>query len=170
MKALFAAILVALSGCRTAAPAPPTSAIATISAKPRLVAPAPASLNVTLAWNASTDSSVTGYRIYWGGASGTYTNMLDAGLVLTTTVSNLAYGPTYYFAGTAYDAAGLESSFSNEVSYMPPPPPGPPAPTVSLVGLVSANTPLGPWYAIGSIPALVSQTTTQQFFRLQIGK
>jgi fibronectin type 3 domain-containing protein len=70
--------------------------------------------NVTLAWDASPDPSVTGYRVYYGGASGTYTNSLQVGNVTTTTVSNLLLGATYYFAATAYDSAGTESDFSNE--------------------------------------------------------
>ena len=30
--------------------------------------------SVTLAWNQSTDPTIVGYNIYYGGASGTYTN------------------------------------------------------------------------------------------------
>jgi hypothetical protein len=35
--------------------------------------------SVTLAWNPSTDPLVAGYNIYYGGASGTYTNEICAG-------------------------------------------------------------------------------------------
>ena len=33
--------------------------------------------SVTLAWDANTDATVAGYRVYWGTTSGVYTNMLD---------------------------------------------------------------------------------------------
>ncbi len=75
----------------------------------------------TLLWVApttNTDGSpatVTGYRVYYGTASGTYTNKIDAGTTTTYTVTNLSPG-TYYFAVTAYDSSGNESAFSDEVS------------------------------------------------------
>ena len=36
------------------------------------------------------------------------------------TISGLVPGATYYFAATTYNAAGLESPFSSEVSYLVP--------------------------------------------------
>lgn len=76
--------------------------------------------SVTLAWDASPDASVTGYRIYLGVASGAYTNAVVVGNVTNATLTNLTSGVTYYFAATAYDGNGLESAFSNETSYRPP--------------------------------------------------
>lgn len=70
---------------------------------------------VTLAWNAETDPTVTGYNIYQGVASRTYTNMINAGNATSIAVE-MPRGITNYFAVTAYDAAGLESTFSNEVT------------------------------------------------------
>jgi hypothetical protein len=70
-----------------------------------------------LAWNASTGSTVTGYKVYYGTQSGQYTTSVDAGNVTNYTVTNLQTGPTYYFAVTAYNSAGLQSPYSNEVSY-----------------------------------------------------
>jgi hypothetical protein len=43
----------------------------------------------------------------------------EAGKNITFTVSNLQDGTTYYFAVTAHDAAGIESGYSNEISYNP---------------------------------------------------
>ncbi len=77
--------------------------------------------HVTLAWDASI-SPVAGYRIYYGNGSGVYTNIIDVGAVSSATVSNLVAGSTYYFAATAYDTAGLESTFSSEISYAVPTP------------------------------------------------
>ena len=77
--------------------------------------------SVTLAWDRSPDPTVTGYYLYYGGRSGTYTNRLSAGST-SNTVPNLTSGVTYYFVVTAYTAAGLESDPSNEVGYTVPMP------------------------------------------------
>lgn len=76
--------------------------------------------NVTLAWNPSTDSSVTGYSLYYGGASGTYTNKTNTGSATNATVAGLMSGNTYFFAVTAYNSSGLESLPSAEVAYTVP--------------------------------------------------
>jgi len=78
-----------------------------------------ATASVTLAWNRSLTTNVTGYRVYYGVASRNYSNSVVAGNVTTNTVPGLAGGVTYFFAVTAYDARGLESTFSNEFSYVP---------------------------------------------------
>ena len=75
---------------------------------------------VTLAWDASTDPTVTGYNIYCGGASRVYTNIVDAGNATSVTISNLVPTATYYFAATTYNLAGLESDYSLEASYTVP--------------------------------------------------
>jgi hypothetical protein len=75
-----------------------------------------ATSSVTLAWNRSTSTNVTGYRVYYGASSRNYTNSAVAGNVTTNTVPGLASGVTYFFAVTAYNASGLESTFSNEIS------------------------------------------------------
>lgn len=76
--------------------------------------------SVTLEWDSSPDSTVAGYHLYYGVASGVYTNSIDTGTNTSVTVSGLAVGVTYYFAVTAYDIYGLESAFSNEISYKIP--------------------------------------------------
>jgi hypothetical protein len=80
--------------------------------------------SVTLAWNQSTNPTVAGYNIYYGGASGNYTNTLSVGNATNATISGLAQGTTYYFAATTYDSSGMESLFSSEVSYTTPILPG----------------------------------------------
>jgi hypothetical protein len=76
--------------------------------------------NVTLAWNLSTDPTVIGYNVYYGGASRNYTNTLNAGNVTNTTVKGLRAGTMYYFAATTYNSSGVQSPFSNEVNYSTP--------------------------------------------------
>lgn len=75
--------------------------------------------NAKLTWNRSTSSEVVGYRIYYGVASGNYTNSVVVGNVTNHTISNLVNGVTYFFASKAYIANGNESSFSNEALFVP---------------------------------------------------
>src|SRR5882672_1227611 len=85
------------------------------------------SASVTLAWNPVTSGGVTGYRVYQGTGTRAYSNASNAGNLTQTTISGLTNGTTYYFAVVAYNAAGLESDFSTEVSYTqvgPRPPSG----------------------------------------------
>jgi hypothetical protein len=73
--------------------------------------------HVLAAWNTSSDPSVVGYKVYYGGASGTYTNMVDAGNATSVPLTGLVYGVTYYGAATTYSASGMESPFSDEISW-----------------------------------------------------
>jgi len=70
---------------------------------------------VTLQWNPSTDTTVTGYKINYGTAPATYQTSINVGNQTTYTVTGLGSG-TFYFAVSAYNAAGIQSSFTNEVS------------------------------------------------------
>jgi hypothetical protein len=90
--------------------------------------------SVTVGWSASTDPNVAGYSLYYGGASGDYTNMTSCGSATEATISGLIPGATYYFAVTSYSFAGVESGFSGEVVYTVP------APTA---GLQFSVTPAG---------------------------
>ncbi len=81
--------------------------------------------NVTLAWDAVTTNidgtpctDLGGYKIYYGTAPQTYTHVIDVGNVTQYTIT-LSQG-TYYFAVTAYNTAGAESEFSNEISTVVP--------------------------------------------------
>jgi hypothetical protein len=83
---------------------------------------AQAQANVTLTWNSISNPLVAGFKIYYGGVSGVYTNETDAGKATHVTISNLVNGSTYYFASTTYSAAGAESAMSGETSYIVPSP------------------------------------------------
>jgi len=108
--------------------------------------PALATQNVTLAWNASTDPTVVGYNIYYGGGSGNYTNMTSAGNATNLTVSGLVGGATYYFAATTYNSSGVQSPFSNEVFYSVPTNtvPGNQPPTLNPISDLNINENAGP--------------------------
>src|SRR6266576_2511227 len=82
--------------------------------------PAFAAGRVSLAWNASVTTGVTGYIINYGVVSGTYTNARSVGNVTSASISNLIEGTTYFFAAKAYDSANVQSHFSNEASYSVP--------------------------------------------------
>jgi hypothetical protein len=82
--------------------------------------PAFATSRVTLAWNSSTDSTIAGYNIYYGGASYTYTNKISVGKTTSVIISGLVEGKTYYFAATTYSVSGTESAFSGELAYLVP--------------------------------------------------
>ena len=69
----------------------------------------------TLSWTAVADSSVLGYKVYWGTESRNYEGNADAGPNPTYTVKGLTPGQTYFFAVSAYSAGG-ESALSTEVS------------------------------------------------------
>jgi fibronectin type 3 domain-containing protein len=73
-----------------------------------------------LAWNAAAATTLSGYRVYYGTASGKYLQAFGAGAwagnVTTFNVSGLMKGATYYFAVTSVDGQGNESAFSNEAS------------------------------------------------------
>lgn len=75
--------------------------------------------SVTLAWNASTSVGVTGYRIYRGGTSHSYSSVTNVGNVTQATIGALIPGVTNYFAVTAYNS-GSESDYSTEIVYAAP--------------------------------------------------
>ena len=76
----------------------------------------PTPTGVVISWDASPSPDVAGYNLYSGTASRTYTLTNDVGTNLTW-VLLVTPGATEYFCATAYDGAGLESDYSNEVSY-----------------------------------------------------
>ena len=75
-----------------------------------LAASSPLTGSATLEWDASTGTNIAGYNIYYGTDSGSYTQMVSVGEATQTTISGLTPGTTYFFAATASDTTGLESS------------------------------------------------------------
>ncbi len=71
--------------------------------------------DVTLAWDAAVAADLAGYKIHYGTASRTYSDTITLGNQTTFTVTGLQSG-TWYFAVTAFNTAGIESGYSNEVS------------------------------------------------------
>ncbi len=75
---------------------------------------------VQLSWNANAEGNLAGYKLYMGTVSGIYGSPTTLGLATTTTVTALVPGTTYYFALTAFNLAGQESSKSLEITYSAP--------------------------------------------------
>ena len=76
---------------------------------------AAATAQVTLAWDANVDTSVAGYKLYYGNTSRTYGAPVDVGKATQYTFTGIVEGKTYYFAVTAYDTSRNESAFSTEL-------------------------------------------------------
>ena len=82
---------------------------------------------VSLEWSKAEDNvGVKGYKVYYGTKSVTnentvkYDKNIDVGNVLQYIVGGLQNGETYYFAVTAYDAAGNESEYFSPETYAVP--------------------------------------------------
>lgn len=91
----------------------------------------PNEIGVTLEWDPNPEPEVVGYYVYVGTQSGVYTRVVDTGSQTFIRVAPLDPGITYYFAVTARSSDGLESPFSDEVSY-----------TVPIDGVRAALTPV----------------------------
>jgi len=76
---------------------------------------------VDLSWNASTSTDVTGYNVYRA-PDGVNWQKINASLLASTVYSDstVANGSTYYYAATAVDSAGNESSKSGTVEIVVP--------------------------------------------------
>jgi hypothetical protein len=77
---------------------------------------------ISLAWDANTESDLAGYKLYYGTASGVYSNSVNVGMAtqsggtVTYTLIGLTSGQIYYIVATAYDTSKNESGYSNGVS------------------------------------------------------
>ncbi len=117
--------IISISGLATSTAAGSATITATsgaVSGSTTLTVTAITTGSATLSWDAPTTNTdgtpltnLAGYKIYYGTSSGNYTRIIDVGNVTTSVINNLAPG-TYYFTTTAYDASGIESDYSNEVS------------------------------------------------------
>lgn len=77
-----------------------------------LLGEAASAADVGLRWNPVAEA--VGYRVHVGGRSRAYVRVM----ITTTTTARLKLGPGRHFlAVTAFDANGLESEFSEELTY-----------------------------------------------------
>jgi hypothetical protein len=124
---------------------------------------------VVLQWDQPADLSITGYKVYWGLISGTYTQNSDAGLNSQETLSDDLFlpGVTYFFVARSYNAAGLESANSNEVSWarpaLPTPTPAPSPPQNLRFQLIVINGSGDGSYEVGTLVLVVADHAPQQY-------
>ncbi|GEM_PF-1851240 len=97
-----------------------------LAAAPALPAPAGTKASVRLTWDPNPEFNLTGYRVHYGPDSRTYLETLDAGTRSSTQLTSLTPGETYYCVITAVNTLGLESDYSNEISFSIPPRPASP--------------------------------------------
>ncbi len=72
-----------------------------------------------LSWDASSESDLASYKVYYATAPGSYDNNVDVGLRSSYELEGLTNGVTYYIAVVAVDLAGNESDYSVEISETP---------------------------------------------------
>jgi len=70
-----------------------------------------------LEWDKPLDSTAVGYRVYYGGQSGNYSNNISVTDTNSVILTNLTPNIKYYFAVKSINAANNESVFSKEISY-----------------------------------------------------
>ena len=87
-----------------------------------LITPVQGAQSVALAWKPSSESGIVNFTIYYGVACRDYTTSVSVGTATNATIAGLYEGTSYYFAVTASNNLGLESDFSNEISYTVPEP------------------------------------------------
>jgi hypothetical protein len=71
-----------------------------------------------LSWDDSQDRNTAGFIVYFGRASGVYTDTIDVGRTASYEIKGLTGGTRYYFAVTSYDSCYNESPFSPELTYV----------------------------------------------------
>ncbi len=96
---------------------------------------------VDLIWDANPETDLAGYNVYRSAITGSGYTKLNSNILTTLdyTASLADYGITNYFVCTAMNTSGLESDYSNEVSYVMLNPDPPSVPT----GLTITQTTVG---------------------------
>lgn len=75
----------------------------------------PRTTTLTLKWDPNPEPDIAGYTVYYGRTSGVYTPLQT--VTASTATVKVQDGTVFYFAVTAFNSAGLESPFSEEVHW-----------------------------------------------------
>ena len=77
---------------------------------------------VDLSWNASTSTSIAGYNVYRATSAGGPYSRINSALnpAMSFSDSTVQSGQSYYYATTAVDTSGVESTYSNQVQVVVP--------------------------------------------------
>ncbi len=119
----------------------------------------PVIVPVTLWLSNSLSGNETGYKIYRGTNSRKYTDIFECGKNLTNVIPGQQMLVPYYYAATAYNAAG-ESDFGNELHVTPTPE------SADRVYSFTSGTPNGP--RTNKVLVLVTQPTNDLYFSHEI--
>ena len=123
---------------------------------------------LTLAWDASPCGCGTGYRLYYGTNTRSYQFVTNTGLALTQSLV-LPHGGRWFFAATVVSTNGLESDFSNEVSWesKPMPPVMAGQSWVRLTPVFGRSTNLAAWGSVTGEATWFPATNRAEFFRVK---
>ena len=147
-------------------------------------------MTLTLGWDSSPSANITNYSVYYGTVSRSYGQKASAGPTTQTSLGGFSAGTTYYLAVTATDTNGMESDYSNEVSFTVPAMPATPQLTLVRSGTKSvaswytnyagftlqwSSNPKGTWSNVASQPVtsggryFTTNTTSsaQRYYRLK---
>lgn len=116
--------------------------------------------DVTAAWDSNPPPAPAKYKLYWGPSSRSYTNSIST-TNTQATISNLPPG-TYFIAATAVDALGLESDYSDELTFtIQPKPVG-----FKIILSLQSTPSIGqPWIEETNLVTDIAATDLQRFYR-----
>jgi len=100
---------------------------------------------VSSSWNPVLGAA--GYKVYYGTASGKYTDSIDVGKTTSKDITGLTNGRQYYFVATAYNDKKAESAYSNEVAVTPADISPPAVPSILSIGSTAAGAAIIAWQA-----------------------
>ena len=124
-------------------------------------------VNLTLAWDPNPEPDISHYTLYYGNGSASYSAFTNV-TGTNVTVGGLREDLGWFFAVTASNTAGLESDFSNEVSWNVTPP-APVALTVTVHVEGGPAPGLGPWTNVATVALTNVTSATAGVFRAWLG-
>ncbi|HOX59404.1 MAG TPA: hypothetical protein PLC99_24475 [Verrucomicrobiota bacterium] len=126
-----------------------------------------AAQRLTLTWDASPCACAASYRLYYGTNTRSYQFVTNTGLMLTQSVV-LPHGGRWFFAATVVSTNGLESDFSNEVSWesKPTAPVMAGSSWVRLTPVFGRSTNLASWGSVTGEATWFPATNRAEFFRV----
>jgi hypothetical protein len=98
---------------------PWTGSTVTQTATPTGLSGAPRYASINLTWNANSEPSLGGYKIYYGTEPGNYGTPVVVGKVTSYKLTNLTNDTPYYLAISSLNSVGVESAKTTEITATP---------------------------------------------------